>query len=137
MKAIQGLKSGKAHGVDGWRYEEIKKLPEACIRDLATILAKGATFGLSKALMAAKTTLLAKNPDPKSLHHIRPITVLGVIYRLTGRAIFKQVVAAWKSSLPLLISGGLPGRGIKDLAFMLKFRIEQAIQAKAQLGGFP
>ena len=25
MKAIQGLKSGKAHGVDGWRYEEIKK----------------------------------------------------------------------------------------------------------------
>jgi len=136
MKAIQGLKSGKAHGVDGWRYEEIKKLPEACIRDLATILAKGATFGLSKALMAAKTTLLAKNPDPKSLHHIRPITVLGVIYRLTGRVIFKQVVAAWKSSLPLLISGGLPGRGIKDLAFMLKFRIEQAIQAKAQLGGF-
>lgn len=137
MKAIQGLKSGKAHGVDGWRYEEIKKLPEACIRDLATILAKGATFGLSKALMAAKTTLLAKNPDPKSLHHTRPITVLGVIYRLTGRVIFKQVVAAWKSSLPLLISGGLPGRGVKDLAFMLKFRIEQAIQAKAQLGGFP
>ena len=136
MKAIRGLKSGKAHGIDGWRYEESKRLPETCIHDLAVILAKGARFGLSKALVAAKTTLLAKNPDPKSLHHIRPITVLGVIYRLTGRVIFKQVVAAWKSSLPLLISGGLPGRGVKDLACLLKFRIEQAIQNKAQLGGF-
>ena len=136
MKAIRGLKSGKAHGIDGWRYEEIKRLPETCIHDLAVILAKGARFGLSKALVAAKTTLLAKNPDPKSLHHIRPITVLGVIYRLTGHVIFKQAVAAWKSPLPLLISGGLPGRGVKDLAYSLKFRIEQAIQNKAQVGGF-
>ena len=131
IDAIRGLKSGKAHGIDGWRYDEIKKLPESCICDLATILAKGARFGLSKSLMAAKTTLLAKVPDPKSLHHIRPITVLGVIYRLTGRVIFKQVV-----QVPVLISGGLPGRGVKDLAYLLKHRIELAIQNKAQLGGF-
>jgi len=80
MRAIRGLKSGKAEGIDGWRCDEIKKLPETCISDLAAILARGARFGLSKSLMAAKTTLLAKIPDPKSLHHIRPITILGVIY---------------------------------------------------------
>ena len=136
MKAIKGLKSGKAHGVDGWRYDELKKLPEPCIRDLASILAKGARFGLSKSLMTAKTTLLAKIPEPKSLHHIRPITILGAIYRLTGRVIFKQVVRTWKTSMPLLISGGLPGRGVKDLAYLLKHRIEMAIQSKAQMGGF-
>ena len=136
MDAIRGLKNGKAHGTDGWRYDEIKKLPEPCIHDLAAILAKGARFGLSRSLMAAKTTLLAKIPDPQSLHHIRPITVLGVIYRLTGRVIFKQVVQTWKNSMPLLISGGLPGRGVKDLAYLLKHRIELAINNKAQLGGF-
>ena len=82
MDAIQGLKSGKAHGIEGWRYEEFKKLPKVCIADLAAIMARGARFGLSQPLMSAKTTLLAKVPVPQSLHHIRPIPVLGAIYRL-------------------------------------------------------
>eukprot|EP00435_Cladocopium_sp_Y103_P050018 s2317_g15.t1 len=124
MHAIKGLKTGKAHGVDGWRYEELKALPECCIADLALIMAKGAQYGLSKSLMAAKATLLAKVPEPLSFHQIRPITVLGALYRLTGRIIFQQIVRSWKSSFPLLISGGLPGRGVKDLAYLLKHRIE-------------
>eukprot|EP00435_Cladocopium_sp_Y103_P050765 s2212_g15.t1 len=136
MRAIKGLKTGKAHGVDGWRYEELKALPECCIADLASIMAKGAQYGLSKSLMAAKATLLAKVPEPLSFHQIRPITVLGALYRLTGRIIFQQIVQAWKSSFPLLISGGLPGRGVKDLAYMLKHRIEIAISNRSQLGGF-
>eukprot|EP00435_Cladocopium_sp_Y103_P057297 s916_g19.t1 len=135
-RAIKGLKAGKAHGADGWRYEELKALPECCIADLAAIMAAGAKFGLSKALMAAKTTLLAKVPEPSSFHHIRPITVLGALYRLTGRIIFQQVVHAWKNTFPLLISGGLPGRGVKDLAYMLKHRIEVALSNRSQLGGF-
>eukprot|EP00435_Cladocopium_sp_Y103_P066458 s404_g28.t1 len=136
MHAIKGLKTGKAHGVDGWRYEELKALPECCIADLALIMAKGAQYGLSKSLMAAKATLLAKVPEPRSFHQIRPITVLGVLYRLTGRIIFQQIVRVWKSSFPLLISGGLPGRGVKDLAYLLKHRIEIAISNRSQLGGF-
>ena len=75
-------------------------------------------------MMAAKTTLLAKVPVSQSMHHIRPITVLGAIYRLTGRVIFKQIVKHWAVHFPILISGGLPGRG------------EEAISNKAQLGGF-
>eukprot|EP00435_Cladocopium_sp_Y103_P040584 s1003_g11.t1 len=136
MHAIKGLKTGKAHGVDGWRYKELKALPECCIADLALIMAKGAQYGLSKSLMAAKATLLAKVPEPLSFHQIRPITVLGALYRLTGRIIFQQIVRAWKSSFPLLISGGLPGRGVKDLAYLLKHRIEIAISNRSQLGGF-
>ena len=136
LKAIRGLQNGKAHGIDGWRYEEFKKLPVSCIRDLAQILSRGAQFGLSRSLMAAKTTLLAKNHDPKSFHQIRPIAILGAVYRLTGRVIFQQVVSVWKSKLPLLVSGGLPGRGVKDLAILLKHRIELALKTKAQLGGF-
>lgn len=38
--------------------------------------------------------------------------------------------------MPLLISGELPGRGVKDIAYLLKHRIELAIQNKAQLGRF-
>ena len=42
----------------------------------------------------------------------------------------------WAVHFPILISGGLPGSGVKDLAYLLKFRIEEAIYHKAQLGGF-
>eukprot|EP00435_Cladocopium_sp_Y103_P007332 s293_g2.t1 len=123
MRAIKGLKTAKAHGADGWRYEELKSLPDCCIADLATIMATGARYGLSKALMAAKTTLLAKAPEPQSLHQIRPITVLGALYRLTGRIIFQQIVRAWKSLFPLL-------------AYLLKHRIEIALSNRSQLGVF-
>ena len=37
LDAIRGLKSSKTHGIDGWRYEELKKLAGRCIADLAYI----------------------------------------------------------------------------------------------------
>ena len=82
------------------------------------------------------SVFLSPSPRRHSWPNIRPITVLGAIYRLTGRVIFKQIVKKWATHFPILISGGLPGRGVKDLAFLLKFRIEEAIINKAQLGGF-
>ena len=130
------VKNGKAHGIDGWRYAEFKALPDACLLDLVSIVSKMPSCGLPESLMAAKTTLLAKIPEPKSLHHIRPITVLGAIYRLIGKIIFRQVTRSWRHSLPIMISGGLPDRGVKDLAYLIKYRIELAIRNKAQLGGF-
>eukprot|EP00435_Cladocopium_sp_Y103_P073259 s176_g43.t1 len=86
LAAIKSLKNRNAHGAYGWRYEELKKLPPSCVQDLAAILARGAQYGLSAPLMMAKTTLLAKIPQPESLHHIRPITVLVALYRLLGKA---------------------------------------------------
>eukprot|EP00435_Cladocopium_sp_Y103_P010479 s2347_g2.t1 len=136
METIHSLKSRKAHGIDGWRYEDLKKLPESCIQDLAKIMSIGAQFGLPACLMAAKTTLLAKVPQPVSLHQIRPITVLGVLYRVTGKVIFSQIAKSWQSTLPVLVSGGVPGRGVKDLAYLLKHKIERALSNKSQLGGF-
>eukprot|EP00435_Cladocopium_sp_Y103_P066489 s149_g28.t1 len=136
METIKSLKARKAHGIDGWRYEELKKLPASCIRDLAKIMSVGAQYGLPACLMAAKTTLLAKVPGPESLHQIRPITVLGVLYRVTGKVLFSQIAKSWQSTLPMLVSGGIPGRGVKDLAFLLKHKIERALSNKSQLGGF-
>lgn len=36
-KAIHTLSEGKAHGIDGWQYEELRLLPFKCIADLCSI----------------------------------------------------------------------------------------------------
>ena len=86
--------------------------------------------------MKARTILLAKNPLPQSMHHGRPITILSILYRLMGKVIFSQVASQMAGFLPLPISGGLPGRGVKDIAIVQKFQIEQALMNGHQIGGF-
>ena len=133
---IADLKSGKAHGACGWRHEELKSLPKNAIADLACIFEQAMHHGLSTNLMKARTILLAKVPVPQSMHHARPITILGVLYRLVGKVIFKQIAKQMSYVLPWPISGGLPGRGVKDIAYTQKIVIEKSLKNQLQLGGF-
>lgn len=69
------------------------------------------------------------------MNHVRPITILGALYRLLGKIVFKAVAKVWNKFLPYSISGGLPSRGVKDLAFQQKISIESSIAAGYSLGG--
>ena len=135
-EVISSLKNNKAHGCCAWRHEELKLLPFEAIKDLAHIFSQVTLIGMSPASMTARTILLSKVPLPQSMNHGRPITILGVLYRLVGKVIFKQVAQAWCQALPFSISGGLPQRGVKDVAVAQKFCIEPALKSKSQLGGF-
>ena len=85
--------------------------------------------------MQSRVTLLAKTQIPKTINDARPITILSCLYRLVSKIVFKQVTRAWVKVLPLQISGGLPGRGVRDLAFEQALVVEQHVQAKLPLGG--
>ena len=99
-------------------------------------MSKLVQVGFTDSMMAAKTILLAKNNEPKSMHDGRPITILSSLYRLLGKVIFRQVADYWSQKLPLPISGGLPGRGVKDIAYAQKFQIASFLSTGRQLGGF-
>eukprot|EP00438_Fugacium_kawagutii_P001979 Skav210047 [mRNA] locus=scaffold706:505896:511097:- [translate_table: standard] len=133
---IRQLRDGKAAGICGWRHEELKVLPASAITDLASVFAQVCQTGFGPALMLARTMLLPKKDDLKGLGDIRPITILSVLYRLFGKLIFRCVTRAWVQHFPKQISGGLPFRGVKDLAFLQKSDIERSLQAGTQLGGF-
>ena len=135
-EVITSLKNKKAHGCCAWRHEELKLLPSEAIRDLAYIFSQITLIGMSPASMTARTILLSKIPLPESMHHGRPITILSVLYRLVGKVIFKKIAQSWSKFLPFSISGGLPHRGVKDIAVAQKLCIEQALKSKSQLGGF-
>ena len=90
----------------------------------------------SRFFMMAKTILLAKVDTPLSMHHARPITILSSLYRVCSKFVFKFTAGRWKDFMPFPISGGLPCRGVKELAFAQKRVIEKAITDGKSIGGF-
>lgn len=136
MMIIAKLPPAKAIGPSGWSNDELRCLPRKCILDLAWILEQVASVGFSSNLMKAKTILLSKIPDPLSMYHAQPITILSCLRRLFGKFVFRIVADIWKDFLPFPISGGLPGRGVKELAYAQKRMIEDAVKSNSVLGGF-
>ena len=135
MKVIHTLPSKKAEGWCGWRYEELQHLPRVAIEDLVSIIQGFWEVGFDNDMMQSRVTLLAKTLDPKTIKDGRPITILSVIYRLVSKVIFVQVTKHWKKVLPAQISGGLPGRGVRDLALEQGLSIEKCILNKIPLCG--
>ena len=135
-KIVRKLPSSKAVGPCGWSNDELKCLPKRCIGDLAHIFRAVSLTGFGPGMMMAKTVLLSKVPLPLSMHHARPITILSCLYRLYGKFIFKVTAQHWKDHFPYEVSGGLPGRGVKELAFLQKRIIERALMSGTCVGGF-
>lgn len=135
MEVVRASPSGKSPGLCVRRYEDIQPLPKRCIEFLARIFEKLVDHGMSATLMRAKTVPLAKIDHPTCINHARPITILSCLYRVFARLLFKTVAPRWASVLPLPISGGLPGRGCKDIAYAPKHNVELAIENKSDLGG--
>ena len=64
------------------------------------------------------------------------ITILSMLYRLLGKFVFKITAQTWKGFFPFEVSGGLPGRGVKEFAFVQKRVIEKALMSGNVLGGY-
>ena len=133
---ISKLGLRKAHGICGWRYEELKLLPDCVITHLAQIFQRIFHLGGSRYLMTARTHLLPKISRPESMNHVRPITILSCLYRLASKLLADQIGLSLSKVIPLGVSGGLPGRGVKDMALIQKLYIEDALTQCKPLCGF-
>ena len=104
---------------------------------LADIFHDAQDFEFDEFLMYARTTLLHKCDSPTSMNQIRPSMIIVSLFRLFGKVVFGQVVKAWSPVVPWGIMGGLPKKGVKDLALFQKILIENAIQHKNPLEDSP
>ena len=133
---IKRMKKGSAHGVCGWRVEELCLLPKVAIKHLSKIFSRLWHTGLPESLMKARTVLLSKRTEPRGMQDSRPITILSVLCRLASKIIADQLLSQLAVKLPPQISGGLPRRGVKDLSLLQHFQIEKALCDGRELGGF-
>ena len=136
VETIRNMKSGTAHGICGWRAEELKMLPFVAIEDMAKIFKKIWPSGFPPSMLRARTVLLAKNSDPRGIEDGRPITILSVLVRMASKLVADQVLKQLSLWLPSGISGGLPNKGVKDLSLLQQFAIEKALHSSSTLGGF-
>lgn len=88
-------------------------------------------------MMTAIFFLLSKIRGALSLNHARPITIVSCLYHLLGKFIFLVTANVWKMFFAFDVSGGLPGRGVKELAYTQKHLIEDALDDGPNLGGYP
>ena len=135
MNLIKHLPDHKAEGTCGWRYEELKLLPRIAIQDLVDIIQGLWEYGFSHTMMVTRVSLLAKILSPKTINDARPITILSVLVRIVSRLIFSQTVKVWMQHLPQSISGGLPNRGVRDLALDQALEIESCLSSRQGLCG--
>lgn len=134
---VRHLKNGKAPGIDFWRPEELKLLPDNALFDLKNIFSKKIwQRGMPPKMMIAKTVLIAKSDNPKSIADGRPITILATLARLASKILADQLLTQLASQLPWPISGGLPQRGSKDLMLQQQYTIEQAVTQRSELCGY-
>jgi len=135
-KTIRKLKKGTAHGVCGWRAEELQLIPREAIAHLSNIFLHIWPVGMPPQMMKARTILLAKKAQPQNMNDSRPITILSLICRLASKLVSDQILSQLAKQLPEGISGGLPQRGVKDISLLQHSRIEHAIFSQEDMGGF-
>eukprot|EP00438_Fugacium_kawagutii_P032564 Skav217938 [mRNA] locus=scaffold1737:126699:129917:- [translate_table: standard] len=131
------MNSQTARGACGWSVDELKALPIECISKLITAFDLVLPHGLPAHLMRARTIPLSKKPNSQRVEHTRPITILGVLYRLWSKITTKQVLSHWSYTFPASITGFLPGRSYELAQYSLQFELEMAnLQpTAAQYGG--
>ena len=93
--------------------------------------------GFGPGMMTAIFFLLSKIRGALSLNHARPITIVSCLYHLLGKFISLVTANVWKMFFAFDVSGGLPGRGVKELAYTQKHLIEDALDDGQNLGGYP
>ena len=135
--ALKTSKNGKARGLDGFSFPELKALPPKMVEMLLHMLNSITSTGKwPQPLLDAAVTLLGKCLQPESPADARPITVLASIYRVWARCQAAKVYAAILPHLPSALCGSVPGKSAMDLAWILQNEIEFSLLSGEPLVGF-
>ena len=134
-KALSGMKSKTARGVDGFAVDELKMLSTHAHDDLRRLCNEVYAKGFPPWFMVARTIALSKVHDVPFPHQVRPISILSVIYRLWGKVVTTQIISQLSCSLPPQLTGFLRGRGPMQAAYQQQFDIELANWMGTQLSG--
>ena len=135
--ALKTSKNGKASGLDGFSFPELKALPPELVDMLLQLLNNITSTGpWPQSQLDAAVTLLGKCQRPEQPADARPITVLASVYGIWARCQAAKVYFAFLPHLPSTLCGSVPGKSAMDLAWMLQNEIEFALLSGQPLTGF-
>ena len=123
--------SGSAVGADGWRFEELKLLPQAAVRQLVTLYQHALCLGaFPSEFMQAR-----KKENPRFATDARPIAILGRLVGLFTKFAAFFILRPWAQSFPSAVAGGLPNRDVRVFTLLQQQENEQATTNSRPLAG--
>ena len=128
LDVIKRSKSNSARGVDGWFMDEIKNLPPKIIQELVSIFAQHQGHAFGENDMKVITIPMGKTERPEKPAQTRPITLLGMLYRIWSKVSSKILLRQLQHHLPKSIIGFIPGRSMQLAMLQQQFEFEQLHQ---------
>ena len=137
MDALQRTRTDTSPGADAWRVTELRHAGEVAIRIWVQIWNHyiSGSQPWPDAFTYTKIVLPGKCSDPCTIRDARPINIMALLYRVSCKAITRQVLQSLSLRLPPSIAGGLPCRSADLLWYHTQFVIEQALATDTEMFG--
>ena len=124
---VQQRRTTAAPGLDGWRTEELQRLPVACFEPVVAYFKaiENNASALAKTLTCAKQVLLNKNGLAEPMHK-RIITIMPALTLAYTGTRFRQLQSWQAYALPKTILGAVSGRSMATIATSIRLDIDHA-----------
>lgn len=116
-----------ASGLDGVSVLDLKAMDDGQLQSVLSLFARAEFDGIwPKQCMAGSVQSLAKIPDPQKPGDYRPVTVLGLLYRLWSSCHSRHWLHVLSSSLDQHLCGNRPGHCPADVWRVLLNEVTEA-----------
>ena len=108
-RCIDGKKRTTSGGLDGVSLVDLKGLPPAALQIFCDMFDEAETSGIwPRQLLEGRVACVAKCAEPTDVMDFRPISILGLLYRVWGTHHARRAIRALESVLPDTLYGSRP-----------------------------
>ena len=133
---IASKKSSSACGLDGVSIQDLKSMPPAALSNFCDMYSTAEQTGQwPSQLLMGKVVCLAKVEQPSSVLDYRPITILGMLYRLWGSYHARRAIRLLDPFLPDTLYGSRMARFAGQVWSQLLWAVEDATAKNVALSG--
>ena len=135
-QVITHKKITTSSGLDGVSVQDLKRMPDAALKNFCDIFREAETTGLWPSQMInGRVACLPKVEEPQSALDFRPITILGILYRCWGSYHARHALRALDQVLPPTLFGSRPGCFASQVWAQLMWSIEHSYSQNIELCG--
>ena len=133
---IQSKQAKSACGLDGVSISDLKRMPGSVLSNFCDMFLEAETSGVwPPQLLMGKVVCLAKVEQPRDVMDYRPITILGLLYRLWGSYHARRAIRALDPYLPDTLYGSRAARHAGQVWSQLLWAVEEATAGRISLSG--
>ena len=133
---IATKKAASAGGLDGVSVADLRSLPPEALQNLCSMFSEiEATGSWPSQMLLGKVACLAKVDDPRTVMDYRPITVLGMLYRVWGSFYSHAIMKHLTTVLPDTLYGSRPACFAGQVWSQLLWAVEASIANGVALTG--